>query len=582
MHKEICTIYKQYYLPTMSYPLPATHIPPQQLYTTQSSATTVFLTKLGYPQMFPRSVVYTSHGGMGFWHLGYKQGVQKCLQLVKQMRAGTSMGQVSKIILEHYQLMAGLLMPVLKDTRRLLWSNSTWFDTVRQYLHGINGKIVMDSPWLPIQRRVHNWYIMEDLLTLNLPSAKTNQVQSVCLFLQVTVLSEITNHCGMHLLPRALRQCRPTPNNPYTAQNQNCLLWPYQPAPSPSAWQTWNEILGVLYLKANSYALNQPLGEWTTAYNKDYNWVWQICPRLQILFHLHNGRWIAFTQQQQFDMHIRYQLYNSAANVPHSTLLVTPTILSNSIQIQLPITPVLQSQPMPLQNTPIATRLTTPTSTWASNLWSDIWPHAHTDQLREVLTHNSRIVIVSDAAVHNTGQATCAWVIWAQTELWSSKGYVPGEYDETNSGTAKAYGVATVLKFLSQYNRLYPIVIRAAQTIEVYCDNQGVIERINNHGDTLYPRDTIQDDYPVYADIHQQVIQLCPNTRAFHHVKGHQDQQKDFEMTTPERLNVDCNQRAAQVPIPCPDSAIQQNPLINTAYPHVMVDGQVILRQLTS
>jgi len=52
-HQEIRTIYKQNYLPTVSYPLPATHIPPHHLYDAQSSATTVFLTKLGYPQTFP-------------------------------------------------------------------------------------------------------------------------------------------------------------------------------------------------------------------------------------------------------------------------------------------------------------------------------------------------------------------------------------------------------------------------------------------------------------------------------------------------------------------------------------------------
>ncbi len=78
------------------------------------------------------------------------------------------------------------------------------------------------------------------------------------------------------------------------------------------------------------------------------------------------------------------------------------------------------------------------------------------------------------------------------------------------------------------------------------------------------------------------MTQLHPLTLAFHHVKGHQDRQKDYEMTIPERLNVGCDRRAAQVPIPCPDSTIQKNPLINTAYPHVTVDGQVILRQLQS
>jgi len=76
----------------------------------QSSTTTVFLMKLGYPHTFPWSMVYTStsRGGLGFHHLGYEQGLQKCMQLIKQMPASTSMGRTSQIILEHYQLMAGL------------------------------------------------------------------------------------------------------------------------------------------------------------------------------------------------------------------------------------------------------------------------------------------------------------------------------------------------------------------------------------------------------------------------------------------------------------------------------------------
>jgi len=168
----------------------------------------MFLMKLGYPQTFPRSVVYasTSRGGLGFWHLGHKQGVQKCIQLVKQIRANTSMGQISKIIVEHYQLMAGILQPVLEDTRSLSWSNSQWLNTVRQFLSEIEGKILLQQPWRIPRRRVNDQYIMEDLIALNLPCENTIQIQSIRLYLRVSVLLEITNHCGTHLLPRALRQ----------------------------------------------------------------------------------------------------------------------------------------------------------------------------------------------------------------------------------------------------------------------------------------------------------------------------------------------------------------------------------------
>ncbi len=123
-HHEIQIIYKQCYLPTVCYPLPATHILMTQIHKAQSSATTIFLMKLGYPRTFPWSVVYASvsRGRLGFRHLGYEQGIQKCMQLIKQMRANMSMGRTSQIILEHYQLMAGLSKPILEHQRvRLSW-----------------------------------------------------------------------------------------------------------------------------------------------------------------------------------------------------------------------------------------------------------------------------------------------------------------------------------------------------------------------------------------------------------------------------------------------------------------------------
>jgi len=46
----------------------------------QSSAITIFLTKLGYAQMFPWVIAYvsTNQGSIEFLHLGHKD-LQKCL-----------------------------------------------------------------------------------------------------------------------------------------------------------------------------------------------------------------------------------------------------------------------------------------------------------------------------------------------------------------------------------------------------------------------------------------------------------------------------------------------------------------------
>jgi len=117
-HCNIQVIYKQCYLPAVSYPLPAATMPPQRLYQLQSPATTAFLSKLGYPCTFPRAIVYAAsdRGGLGFRHLGHEQGVQKCLQVIKHIRANTTIGRVYDTTIAHYQLMSGLSRSILADT----------------------------------------------------------------------------------------------------------------------------------------------------------------------------------------------------------------------------------------------------------------------------------------------------------------------------------------------------------------------------------------------------------------------------------------------------------------------------------
>ena len=81
------------------------------------------------------------------------------------------------------------------------------------------------------------------------------------------------------------------------------------------------------------------------------------------------------------------------------------------------------------------------------------------DQLQTALHIDRKITVVSDAAVHNNRHAMCAWIIWAQQELWSGEGYVPGTTDEMYLGLAEAYGIATVLGFINHYLCIYPLTL---------------------------------------------------------------------------------------------------------------------------
>jgi len=83
-HREARVIYKQCYLPTVTYPFPATNMPPAKIYDTQCTVTSLFLTRMGYPRHIPRCVVYAPEmvGGIGLRHLGHEQGVQQTLHLI--------------------------------------------------------------------------------------------------------------------------------------------------------------------------------------------------------------------------------------------------------------------------------------------------------------------------------------------------------------------------------------------------------------------------------------------------------------------------------------------------------------------
>jgi len=47
--------------------------------------------------------------------------------------------------------------------------------------------------------------------------------------------------------------------------------------------------------------------------------------------------------------------------------------------------------------------------------------------------------VISNATVNLNGSGTCAWTIWANHDLWSGKGYIPGPSDELYSGHIEAF-----------------------------------------------------------------------------------------------------------------------------------------------
>jgi len=148
-------------------------------------------------------------------------------------------------------------------------------------------------------------------------------------------------------------------------------------------------------------------------------------------------------------------------------------------------------------------------------------------------------------AVDHQDHGACAWAIWSQQLLWSGEGRVPAKETDMYSGLVEVYGVYHSIQFLNRYVTQYPIIYHHNARVTVYCDNQGVIDRITGAMDECQPRDMIQDDYPVFQEIAILRQQLQPISFTFIHVDGHLDTKKPKRpLTVAETLNIECDTRA--------------------------------------
>jgi len=84
---KAAVIYSTIYLPTITYPFPATTLPNMTLEKAQSMTSPLILSKMGYNRNMPKTVVYApaTHRGLGMTHLPMEQGLQKVLQVIKHL-----------------------------------------------------------------------------------------------------------------------------------------------------------------------------------------------------------------------------------------------------------------------------------------------------------------------------------------------------------------------------------------------------------------------------------------------------------------------------------------------------------------
>jgi len=233
---------------------------------------------MGYHHSLPRTLVFAPRtlGGVGLSNLQYEMEAQQVLILVRHLRTKTPLGKAMEILICQYQLWAGLQQHILTDTTPCIWIPDRWLSRIRQTLHKYNISIKYNA-WTFPPIRAHDVYIMEAVGELGLMKLQLEQLNACRMFLQITTLAELTDHTGSFILPQVLLQGQTDQPTGLESLSQSTLNWPEISNPTKATWKLWTKTICMLFTgNPNGTQLRQPLGDWTTDFQKYREWKWKM------------------------------------------------------------------------------------------------------------------------------------------------------------------------------------------------------------------------------------------------------------------------------------------------------------------
>jgi hypothetical protein len=269
--------YTTVFIPSIRYALPATSIDQKTLQKIQSPIINNVLTKIGYNRHMPRALVFapSSIGGIGLLDLFNEQGNLKVLTTISHIRANTPLRQTIIIAIETFQTLAGLTTSALETTHPIPYVDAPWLETLRSFLHQINGQIIIPSLATIHTIRHYDTAIMNHQKSNNFTKSELQAINACRLYLKVTTIAEISNHKGTHILQCIPKGTMDTTEQPtlwqYSTSN---IKWPQQSRPPPKAWYLWKKYIKAYTTGTSLLTLKQPLGNWYNTAHSQRSWIY--------------------------------------------------------------------------------------------------------------------------------------------------------------------------------------------------------------------------------------------------------------------------------------------------------------------
>ncbi len=133
------------------------------------------------------------------------------------------------------------------------------------------------NAWTIPPLRTYDVYIMEVAGELGLTKVQLEQINTCRMFLQITTLADMMDHMGGFLLPHAFLQTSSEHRIGLESLSTSTLMWPEISNPTKAMWKLWTKTICMLFTgDTNGTQLRQPLGAWTSNFQKYWDWKWRM------------------------------------------------------------------------------------------------------------------------------------------------------------------------------------------------------------------------------------------------------------------------------------------------------------------
>ena len=146
-------------LASPGYPLPICHFDPKQLLTLERKTLPTMFARCGFNRNTSLNILFgpTRFNGAGFRPFSTEQGVGQLQLFVKHWSSSMEIGRLLRVAVSRAQLNVGVSYSVFENvTSYLPHFESKWLKSVRQFLRTIQGKLRLDTPFVPEIQRVND------------------------------------------------------------------------------------------------------------------------------------------------------------------------------------------------------------------------------------------------------------------------------------------------------------------------------------------------------------------------------------------------------------------------------------------